>query len=176
MQTQHPTDTPLHSKRILDFSSLVNALDALQTVQRLTDEEVRDSRENRPLPPTSYAALAQENAWRMAVQSQSQDNHTMRRSRQTLGSSSSASATVAPLHQQETVRESDAEISTQFGGTPFVGGSTVRTALSKLFSFTQWSASLPWTLLPRHLLHTVSSGACIELPNSLAIPCRYQEA
>lgn len=132
MQKEHPTtdECPLHEPR-RDMSILTNNLDFLQSVQRLTDEEVRHSRETRPLAPSSYPALglaSEPQAWRMPA-AQAADNISMRRNRQTIhGNSSSATAAVAPsLYQQETVRsDSEAETSTQFGGTAFVGGSTVR--------------------------------------------------
>lgn len=134
MQKTHPTaDEPLQKPKF-DISTLMIIPVFLQTVQRLSDDEVRHSRETRPLAPSSYPALAQEQLRNSTAQAQ--DNILLRRSRQTLyGSNSSASATVAPLYQQENIRgESDTEISTQFGGAPFVGGSTVRKHLENDFT------------------------------------------
>jgi hypothetical protein len=148
---------------ILNFhetSSLVNSPDHMQTVQRLSDEEVRHSRETRPLAPTSYSSLCQDQPWHMAAQSQ--DKFTSRRSRQTLhGSSSSASATVAPLYQPENFRRSsDADISTQFGGKPFVGGSTVCIVL---INASGWSCIIAALLEPDLL--TAQSQVLVQSVN-----------
>ena len=132
MQKQHPTaDEPVFKPKP-DIASLMNTPDFLQTVQRLSDDEVRHSRETRPLAPSSYSAMAHAEQLAWGHSAQTQENISLRRNRQTLhGSSSSAAAAAAPLHQQEGTRgESDTEISTQFGGAPFVGGSTVRTNLA----------------------------------------------
>ena len=141
MQKQHPTaDEPVYKPK-LDTTPHMNALDFLQTVQRLSDDEVQHSRETRPLAPSSYTSIAQEHqGWGHSPQAQ--DNISLRRNRQTLhGSSSSAAATAAPLYQQDGARgESDAEISTQFGGAPYMGGSTVRTHLT--YSFTYMSCGV----------------------------------
>jgi hypothetical protein len=138
----------------------VNSPDHMQTVQRLSDEEVRHSRETRPLAPTSYSSLCQDQPWHMAAQSQ--DKFTSRRSRQTLhGSSSSASATVAPLYQPENFRRSsDADISTQFGGKPFVGGSTVCIVLTNASG---WSCIIAALLEPDLL--TAQSLVLVQFVN-----------
>lgn len=105
----------------------VSLFDFLQTVQRLADAQVRHTLNTKPLRPAADSSATLRAELHSCSPVSIQDGLSLRRNRQTLnGGSSGASASVAPLYQSDTVRgDSDAEISTQFGGTPFQGGSMV---------------------------------------------------